>query len=590
MKSPLLRLLVLLCTFYIAYHLTKLLIDDENNIKAQWVKRLNANQGNELEDHGMVMEFFILIRVLARPTADRLITPKPKVDFYRILQDDWLLINTTIIIFSSLMMFVVFITALCPFNDGPLTILQGLTVPAPAQFNNTKDKVKDWITRLEDFFMASKITDNDTKRAYLINGLDSKTSSLITAHSDLQTKRTANQSLKYKDLKDSFFTLFSKSKADMNELLDRLMNRYQEESENLGAFYTNLNVLAKRAMPSASYQEISEVVGNRFVNGLRNKALQIELNKYLNIKMTNLFGRENKVKKFNELLAYATSIEHCFKTNKTEHRQNRRSASINNERVFSSHLGDDQQWPDYYSSNDSNEPTNNYSCNLCKMYGHKRSACPLKTKIQINNQSLRSNGLIDTCLNTSNQINKLISGNEDILKNKRAIYGLCRINNHVVHFLADTGCTRTIINSRLLNQDEKNKVKKVNFYALTCNELPIQILGILNVKIVHNRYVTHADVLVTNDLEEDCLMGLDFMSKAPQVKKAIEELRTAIQAPMKQSGAYEYFSSNDVSEPMKQMREDDNICRLQIITKQEYNELQNKKGRPRHRQNKQQTF
>ena len=110
MKSPLLRLLVLLCTFYIAYHLTKLLIDDENNIKAQWVKRLNANQGNELEDHGMVMEFFILIRVLARPTADRLITPKPKVDFYRILQDDWLLINTTIIIFSSLMMFVVFIT------------------------------------------------------------------------------------------------------------------------------------------------------------------------------------------------------------------------------------------------------------------------------------------------------------------------------------------------------------------------------------------------------------------------------------------------------------------------------------------------
>lgn len=114
------------------------------------------------------------------------------------------------------------------------------------------------------------------------------------------------------------------------------------------------------------------------------------------------------------------------------------------------------------------------------------------------------------------------------MKNKRAIYGLCRINNHVVHFLADTGCTRTIINSRLLNQDEKNKVKKVNFYALTCNELPIQILGILNVKIVHNRYVTHADVLVTNDLEEDCLMGLDFMSKAPQVKKAIEELRTAI--------------------------------------------------------------
>lgn len=59
---------------------------------------------------------------------------------------------------------------------------------------------------------------------------------------------------------------------------------------------------------------------------------------------------------------------------------------------------------------------------------------------------------------------------------------------------------------------------------------------------------------------------------------------------MKQSGAYEYFSSNDVSEPMKQMREDDNICRLQIITKQEYNELQNKKGRPKHRQNKQQTF
>ena len=176
------------------------------------------------------------------------------------------------------------------------------------------------------------------------------------------------------------------------------------------------------------------------------------------------------------------------------------------------------------------------------MKGHKQAECPLNEKIEHTRQAIKCKGLVSLAKAERNAED--LQADAEHFNNQRAIYGLCRINGRETYFLTDTGCSRTILSDKILTQEERNDIQKAEFHVITCNDLPVHILGTLRVKIIHATYVTWMDTLIESDLEEECLMGYDFLKNSPTTKQAIERLRKAVQAPMRTEGAYKYFKSD----------------------------------------------
>ena len=162
---------------------------------------------------------------------------------------------------------------------------------------------------------------------------------------------------------------------------------------------------------------------------------------------------------------------------------------------------------------------------------------------------------------------------------------MCRIDSKETCFQADTGCPRTVINIRVIPENDRYLIVPVNFYVLTATGEPANVIGKKRCRISHGKYATNMDVLVTRDLEEDCLLGLDFLNSSPATRNALETLTNIIQTPICEN--FESFESEEKtvksSNSVQSLifpEEDTVICRVRIISKDEYNRLQSGNMQP----------
>jgi hypothetical protein len=109
------------------------------------------------------------------------------------------------------------------------------------------------------------------------------------------------------------------------------------------------------------------------------------------------------------------------------------------------------------------------------------------------------------------------------------IRGVCLVNGKRQEFLMDTGAHRTIINPRILNEEEKEKIRSTNIKMATATGWEGGCVGVWRANIRHGDYTCLMDVLVSEELSENFIIGMDFLRTSTTTKDYIYALKKAIE-------------------------------------------------------------
>ena len=141
----------------------------------------------------------------------------------------------------------------------------------------------------------------------------------------------------------------------------------------------------------------------------------------------------------------------------------------------------------------------------------------------------------------------------------------CLINHHPIKAILDTGSAYTIIKEAvLLNQNLHHLIIPTNnFNIYTANGTKTNLKGMANIILTFNNIDFKVKTIVVQDLNIDCIIGLDILKVNPSTKRATRKyLKAASCSFMKQP------SSDSSSEESNSIGSEDNVtkketCRLQ---------------------------
>ena len=219
-------------------------INDKNSIREQWLLRFNTSTIEEIPKSGYFFQGLVYLSIVHVETVT--IKPVPKVEFHRLLMDDWLLINTMILTIATIFLITTGFVAFCPFEDVKILNFDRVNLLSPPSFDESTDSAKGWVRRLEEYFSATKIIDEQTKHMLFLDKLNPKTRSLVVKLSDFETNRPSNQTINYADVKSSLLEIFKKSSISSDTALSKFIDRNQYEGESLVTFYIKLHSLARK--------------------------------------------------------------------------------------------------------------------------------------------------------------------------------------------------------------------------------------------------------------------------------------------------------------------------------------------------------
>ena len=95
-----------------------------------------------------------------------------------------------------------------------------------------------------------------------------------------------------------------------------------------------------------------------------------------------------------------------------------------------------------------------------------------------------------------------------------AVYAPGLVGGEPVDMLIDTGSAVTLVHQRVLNRSQKNfKLSFVGEPVVSANGQPLDIKGKCELHICVNGVDVVHSVLVATDVTQDCLLGIDFLSK-----------------------------------------------------------------------------
>jgi hypothetical protein len=167
---------------------------------------------------------------------------------------------------------------------------------------------------------------------------------------------------------------------------------------------------------------------------------------------------------------------------------------------------------DHVRKNKISEP--NPKCYHCRENGHIRKYCPNK---QLSKKEI--------CYVRAMEAAKSMSSR---LKELDEIRGFCFVDDEKYEFLTDTGSSHTIMNSNLLNEKDRQKLRPTKTRVLTANGVMATCTGIKTCKIQHGEFTCWMDIIFTSDISEDLIIGMDFLRNSETTKKELYELKKAI--------------------------------------------------------------
>jgi hypothetical protein len=185
----------------------------------------------------------------------------------------------------------------------------------------------------------------------------------------------------------------------------------------------------------------------------------------------------------------------------------------------------------------------NIVCYRCQEKGHYANDCRAQNKPSQNNNNNSQNNNNNTDNNTRKQ-------NTSTNKNQRsqngyqnnnssstnmfhlnkieytnAITGSCMLDGQSTHFMMDTGANKTVIDVKLLSEEQRKEIRHVPFTVILADGSRVPAMGLRKSLIKLGSHELEVDVLVTENLHEGCLLGIDFLARCPMTKDLIEQLR-----------------------------------------------------------------
>lgn len=455
--------------------------DTEDNIYRQW-----CNRGEKPRDYSFVKSVW-----------KRYMYPKGtgwiKTDeFTEFVKDSQVFINT-FWLFLALSLFLYFLCCIFIKTLSKAYITKNSHLLKPGQFNSSVN-TRDWLANFDSYLDEDGIVEKEEKCRALFSRLNSTEKTLV-----LNTDRHAKKD--YKILKDVLIKLYGGKKKPTTVYAKEFLELNQD-GINLYQYYAKLMTLANKAYPIVDSKTKTNLVDEKFIDGLSSSALRAAVLVKIREPLNNHFGLYRKHK---------TILEHAVELNDIYDRENVRINAVQE-----SHT------------------TSDIICYGCGSKGHiKRDCTNPSTSKYYTYTNNNSNNINRTNKNT----NKLTAQplnlpqaniyNIELKKIQQCshITGWCDIDGNNVSFMADTGAMKTIIDVSILRPEQRESIKPTPYHVVMADGTKAHILGQKLCQITLGNHVVMLDVLVTERLNEQCLLGIDFLGRCPSTTSVIEELR-----------------------------------------------------------------
>ena len=96
--------------------------------------------------------------------------------------------------------------------------------------------------------------------------------------------------------------------------------------------------------------------------------------------------------------------------------------------------------------------------------------------------------------------------------------------------LADSGASKTCIDVRLLDEEQRKLIKESPFVVILADGTETGAIGAYSGVITLGKDVVHLEMVVTEKLHEGCLLGLDFLQRCPATRTHINALRGVLES------------------------------------------------------------
>ena len=393
-----------------------------------------------------------------------------------------------------------------------------MTAPKPYQ---TGSDIRNWFELFELYLNASNIRDDNHKCNILISKLDSDTNQRLKFYVTTDGSSDSLVNSRYSLLKSALINFFGRAESNPSDDLNKFAQRCQRPNENIHIYYSRLNELSLPIFKSfgSSHKDRIKLVNRRFVDGLSNANLRSRLMEIIEDPTNN-----------QEILTVAERFERFYSSKQIGTSVvNQAKIPINNpvSKIVPSFKGQIQ-------------------CHGCRMYGHVKHSCPYGRR---HLETYRPN--ID--------VERIVLNSKDALSRVREMNGTCIVDGVSCAYLIDTGTSRTIIRESMIPMAVRKDIVLLQGSVFTFDGVLSSINGSKSFSLQIGNTVCNGEFLVSKDLLNDCLLGMDVLTRCPLFKNAIEVLYRATNALITSSPAEVYVLDVPEIVPPINLRAD--VCR-----------------------------
>lgn len=487
----------------------------ENNLFLKWTKRVEETMVNDPSDDGYFQKIAkTLAGNIFKKTTNDLKTnsiPVNKDDFTELISDIVLLFQT-IISLIALISFLYFTFFLLKRLFKKFFNSNSHITPPDTFVPNSMMTIRKWLADMDQFFEAADITNEREKCSIVLSKCNDTTKRSLMAF-DRKCK------VSYGTLVYALNRIYKEHVKSSEEFVKMFCSLTQDNCGTINNFYIELEEWSDLAFPSISNEQRLEIIEKRFIEGLTNDNLRAAI-KLARQKPTNWFTK--RFKKEKSILELALELNDIY---------NPKESNVN------------------YTQYNTAGP--NTQCYRCANYGHFGRDCPTNKNTNDNgatpkqnqykrykNQSYQPN---QNSTQSSTQNTTQPNGNSQTQKvnhtialravdYSNSITGWCKVDEKFVRFMADTGASKTVIDSKLLDSNQTDKLKETSYKVKLADGSIAKVKGLLDCVISLNNKPLNIEILVIENLPEGCLLGYDFLKNHPMTKTAISDLKQVMTA------------------------------------------------------------
>ena len=387
----------------------------------------------------------------------------------------------------------------------------------PAKFDKKSGSFNSFMDTMARYFDAKPKLDDRQRCESLRSRLDIEANVFV----DNFFLSSRSDSLNYNALCDVLRTFYGTSDS-----VDAVSQQYafaqllQKSNESPYQYFATLNKLGHNAYPRLSAYDRDDIIANRYMRGLIDDGLRqalladynadshIKSNMYLQTKKYEGLTRTQRVG------TYLPSPCPCVAAQKVV-TDARIKINCSICHPITSRV------PDSAASNkvvcNALSLQEQRCCYICHLPGHLRRHCPIGRDRRVMTMNTRMQSAYASSQGSCDQLNGL-----------QRLRGYCKVNGVYSDFLADTGAERTVIHEQLIPKEHRSAIMPTGLTLLVASGIEAVLSGELDCNIQLGDTITACRVLVTRELNVNCLLGMDVLTKCPLTKGPLKALYDAV--------------------------------------------------------------